>query len=386
MKRRLTAGLAGLMVLALLLAAFPLSGQAAGGQFAMVSGTSRLFVRSGRGTGYPAIGSAARGSWVEIFSSEGVWHRGKVLSSGLTGYLHGDYLKTAGSSGTGSQAVVNNPVASQFLNLRQYPSYAAPVLGIYYNGAVATVISGSEGWYYVEIGGQRGYFRGEFLRFTGGGGSPVGSATVYSSNGGSVNLRTGPGYSYRVLGAYAPGTVATVYLKGEGFWYVSIHGASGFMDSRFLRDGSGPVPTPPAPRPTPGTTNAIITPRLGSLNLREQASTSSRVLGAYPGNTAIIITKQGLTWCRVTVPHDGATGFMMTRYLTLYGLPAVPTLRVHHPSGSYVNLRTRPSQATGIVTLRVPSGSLVTVLTPGGEWTQVKYDGKVGYMMSYFLK
>ncbi|MDD3572936.1 MAG: SH3 domain-containing protein, partial [Eubacteriales bacterium] len=107
---------------------------------------------------------------------------------------------------------------------------------------------------------------------------------------------------------------------------------------------------------------------------------------AYPGNTAIIITRQGLTWCRVTVPHDGATGFMMTRYLTLYGLPAVPTLRVHHPSGSYVNLRTRPSQATGIVTLRVPSGSLVTVLTPGGEWTQVKYDGKVGYMMSYFLK
>ncbi len=381
MKRRLTAGLAALV---LLLAAFPVMGQAADSQFAMVTRTSRLFVRSGPGTEYSAIGSATRGRWVQILSSSGTWHRGRVLSTGLTGYLHGDYLEMAGGAGVGSQAVVNNPVASQFLNLRQYPSYAAPVLGIYYNGAVATVISGSDGWYYVEIDSQRGYFRGEFLRFIGGGGSPVGTATVYSSNGGKVNLRTGPGYSYRVLGSYSPGTTATVYLKGDGFWYVSIHGASGFMDASFLRDGSGPAPTPP-PTP-PGTTNAIVTPRQGSLNLREQASTSSRVVGSYPGNTAVIVTKQGLTWCRVTIPHSGATGYMMTRYLTLYGLPAVPTLRVSHPSGSYVNLRTKPSQATGTVTLRVPSGSVVTVLTPGGEWTQVKYEGKTGYMMSYFLR
>jgi hypothetical protein len=26
------------------------------------------------------------------------------------------------------------------------------------------------------------------------------------------------------------------------------------------------------------------------------------------------------------------------------------------------------------------------VLTPGGEWTQVRYEGRTGYMMSHFLK
>ncbi|MDD4081558.1 MAG: hypothetical protein PHP02_09160 [Eubacteriales bacterium] len=107
---------------------------------------------------------------------------------------------------------------------------------------------------------------------------------------------------------------------------------------------------------------------------------------AYPGSTALIINKQGLTWCRVTVPHDGAAGYKTTRCLTLYGLPAVPTLRARHSSGSCDNMRSKPSQATGTVSPRIPSGETVTVLTPGGEWARVKYDGKIGYMMSYFLR
>ena len=383
MKRRLTAGLAALL---LALAAFPLVGQAGGG-YAMVTGTTRLNVRSGPGLEYPAIGYADQGALVQIISSSGGWYQGRVEATGVTGYMHANYLSFSGGGGggSGSQAVVNNPVASQFLNLRQYPSYSAPVLGIYYNGAVATVISSSDGWYYVEIGGQRGYFRGEFLSFTGGGGggtgTPIGSATVFSLNGGRVNLRSGPGYEYNVIGSFAPGTRVSIYQKGGRFWFVGAHGATGFMDRNFLREGSGSVPSP-----VPGTTNAVITPSLGSLNLREQASTSSRVLGSYPGNTAVVVNKQGLTWSRVSVPHAGTSGYMMTRYLTLFGLPSVPTLRVQHPQGSYVNLRTSPSKTSGNVTVKVPSGSRVTVLIPGGEWTRVKYEGHTGYMMSYFLK
>lgn len=388
MKQRLTAGLMALLVA---LALLPLGAQAAG-SYAMVTNTSRLNIRSGPGLEYPVVGYVGRGEWVEIQSSAGSWYQGRVSATGVSGFMHGNYLSFSGSGMPGNQAVVANPVAGQFLNLRQYPSYAAPVLGIYYNGAVATVISSSDGWYYVEIGGQRGYFRGEFLSFTGGGGgggggggTPVGSARVYSSNGGRVNLRSGPGYEYNVLSSYAPGTIVTVYSRGDRFWFVNAQGASGYMDRNFLRDGTSPGPAP-VPDPVPGVTNAIITPRLGSLNLREQASTSSRIIGAYPGNTAVIVTKQGLTWCRVSIPSAGTSGYMMTRYLTLYGLPAVPTLRVRHPNGSYVNLRTSPSQSAGRVTLRVPHNSIVTVLTPGGEWTQVKYDGKTGYMMSYFLR
>ncbi|MBQ6804691.1 MAG: SH3 domain-containing protein, partial [Clostridia bacterium] len=49
-------------------------------------------------------------------------------------------------------------------------------------------------------------------------------------------------------------------------------------------------------------------------------------------------------------------------------------------------LRSAPSKETGAVYQRVYSGATVTVLTPGDEWTQVRYGNTVGYMMTWFLK
>jgi len=51
-----------------------------------------------------------------------------------------------------------------------------------------------------------------------------------------------------------------------------------------------------------------------------------------------------------------------------------------------VNLRTAPRKVSGNVSVQVPHGATVTVLTPGDEWTQVRYGGRVGYMMTAFLK
>ena len=64
---------------------------------------------------------------------------------------------------------------------------------------------------------------------------------------------------------------------------------------------------------------------------------------------------------------------------------STPTKTVQN-SGKYVNLRSAPSKEKGTVYSQVPSGAVVTVLTPGDDWTQVRYKGTVGYMMTYFLK
>ena len=376
-----------ILLAALLLGVLP-GAQAATSGYALVNNTNRLNIRNGPGTEYGIIGGIARGEWVEVYNIQGSWINGKALTDGTVGYFSGSFLQVAqpGSGGAGSIAVVNNPNPSSFLNLRQSPSYTAQVLAIFYNGATATVISESGGWYYVEISGMRGYFRQEFLRVSGGM-SSVGTATIYSKNGGSVNLRSAPSYSSMVIGTGAPGTVVNVYLKGNKFWYIGMAGTYGFMDASFLTGGgaSGGNPVPNPPVVIPSTTNAIVSKAAVSLNLREQPSTSSRVIGTYKAETAIQVQSQGSVWSRVKVPLSGKTGYMMTRFLTLYGLPVTPTKTVTHPERSYVNLRTRPS-ASGAVTLRVPDGSLVNIITAGGSWAQVEYRGTRGYMMTYFLK
>lgn len=388
MKRFLSAFLAAALLLAVLpLVSLPSARAAA--SYGLVANTNRLNIRSGPGSEFPIIGGVNGGQWIEIFNSSGSWFQGRSMQDGATGFFSGNFIKPAQDIGgvPGNIAVVNNPNPSSFLNLRAEPNYTSQVLAIFYNGAMATILGETAGWFFVEISGLQGYFRSEFLRLPGGM-NPIGTATIYSKNGGSVNLRSGPSYSSAVIGRGAPGTQVTVYLKGSRFWYIGMAGSSGFMDAAFLGGGSSPGGSNPQPNPpivTPEDTNAIVTQTGRNLNLREQPSTSSRVIGSYPGQTAIRVLFQGSTWSRVTVPLSGKTGYMMTRYLTLYGLPVTPTRIVTHPQKTYVNLRAQPSYSGG-VTLRVPHGSRVTVITAGGDWAQVKYNNTTGYMMTAFLK
>ena len=148
------------------------------------------------------------------------------------------------------------------------------MLAIFYNGTPVNVISQADGWCYVLVGGLNGYFRAEFLSFAGGGGN-AGPATVYSSNGGRVNMRTGPSYAYNAAWQLSHGTTVTVLLKGTRFWQISHGGNVGFVDSNFLRSGTSPAPSPG------GTGNAVV--RKGAnLNLREQPNLNARVLSVLP--------------------------------------------------------------------------------------------------------
>lgn len=54
-------------------------------------------------------------------------------------------------------------------------------------------------------------------------------------------------------------------------------------------------------------------------------------------------------------------------------------------SGKTVNLRQGPDKKSVIIT-RVPVGDTVTVLDELGEWDQVRYGGKNGYMMAEYLQ
>ena len=377
---------AALLAVSIPLVAYP------GPLYLYVGNTSSLNLRSGPGYEYAIIGNALRDQAVEVlgYENEGAWAHVRVQATGAYGYMDASFLFTE-PLGTpanpgypaNARAMVKNPSPTGFLNLRAQPSYSAKVLGIYYNGTICNILSYFGGWYHVMMdNGLKGYFRGEFLftfdPTTPAPSSPSQGTAQVTSSGGRVNLRQGPGYEYPVLSSYRPGTTVIVYSKGPGFWQIMVDGVTGFMDSRFLRATSGGG--------SPGAGGANATVKSGAvLNLRQQPSTSARILGKYASGTAVKVRRQGLEWCYVSVPSTGATGYFMTKYLRLVGLPEVPTKVVKHPWGSYVNLRGQPSTG-GSVTLRVKHNSVVTVLAPMGDWTRVRFGSTAGFMMSSFLK
>ncbi len=351
--------------------------------FGVVKDTESLNVRSGPGTEYNWLSSLSRGDWVEITGDSGNWYRVTVCNTGLNGYVSKNYINVwSGGSAGGSMAVVQNPAGTRFLNLRAYPSYDAQILDIFYNGETCQVLNRqSDGWVYVMAykngAALYGYFRGEYLA---GGGNAGTSAVVNTlqngGNGGKLNLRAKPSAKSSVVTQIPNGTTLQVYQKGNMWWQVGYSGQFGFVDSGFIQGGGNYTP--------PATSTAYVrTGNSGKLNLREQPNQYARVLGRYENGTAVSILERGTGWCYVQV--DGQQGYMMTQYLSVSAAANTKTV-VNNNGGTYVNLRTSPTKTSNNVNVRVPVGSIVTLLSWGQEWSQVSYGGRTGYMMSWFLK
>ena len=65
-------------------------------------------------------------------------------------------------------------------------------------------------------------------------------------------------------------------------------------------------------------------------------------------------------------------------------IPVATTATVHADTGSTVNMRSQPSTSSSIV-VRVPVGAEVDVISKDTDWSNIRYNGKTGYMKNVFL-
>ena len=377
------------LFLALILAiglAFSAAPALAAGEYAVVVNTGYLNVRSQPSASSQWLGSAVRSSWVEVISSAaGGWYYCRVVDSGVRGYMSGTYLAMAdsphGGAGVGGDGTVSNN--GSYVNMRSYPSYGGAVLGQVPSGTTVHILAEENGWFYVQMNGVYGYMRSEFI--TAASVTPGGTAARVKA--GSLRLRSAPSTSSSVLGTYGTGTLVTVLLKGKVFWQVRVNGKTGFMDSSFLTEDTSldpfpPVPVPPVPVPV-SEPYAVVGGAAG-LNLRVTPSASASVAAVLSPGTRLDLLFQGEQWCKVRVSGGGRTGYVMTKYITLYNAPATAVKTVTNP-GSYVNLRSGAGQSYGVMQ-KVWDGSAVTVVIPGDVWCRVRWGSMTGYMMARFLK
>ena len=356
------------------------------GTFAVVRDTDNLNLRSGPGSDYTWLGSAKKGDWVQVDGESGNWYHVTVVDSGLSGYMSKNFLSVWQAQGVNyNQATVQNPNGTRFLNLREQASYDAKVLDIFYNGDICTVINRqADGWWYVSAikNGQTlyGYFRSEYLTLGGAAATARVNTAQNGGTGGKLNLRNRPttDASSTVIKQIPNGATVQVYLQGRTWWQVEYEGAVGFVDAGFLGG------QPSGGGSTSGGNAVVQTGNSGRLNLREQANSNAKVLGKYANGTVLTVLQRGSAWCYVQV--GGQNGYMMSKFLSIPNGAAATKQVKNTNGGSYVNLRTTPEKINGNVNVRVPDGASVSLLAWGQEWSQVSYNGKTGYMMSWFLK
>ncbi len=375
-----------------LLLCLVLTGAAAAETYAVVSGTNSLNLRAEATSKSTWLGAYSRGSWVTVKGSQNNFYY-VTTADGKTGYMSKNYLDSTADLAYGNVAIVNNAKSTAFLNLRSYPSYTASVVTILYNGVPLNVLAEQNGWYQVQAGDLSGYVRTEFTKTVN---QPlaVAAGTIKTPNNTAVNMRVAPSSSASVRRQFAGDRYVAVLLEGSHWWYVAIDGYTGFISSDFLveglhaeRDEANAAQEEDDSSSSDTTTEgyaAVSNPvSTQKLNLRELPSTASSVVARLSNGVKLTVLSQGVEWSKVYVSSLSATGYVMSRYLTLYNLPAVPIVTISHPQGSYVNLRSDAS-LTGDVLTRMPNGAAAIVLSPGVDWTKIAYDDQIGYVLDYF--
>ena len=373
-----------LFALAVLMAFLMTSGTALADtyRFGTVANSSSVNLRAGASKSTERLCSYPRGTWLRILDDYGDWYKVKG-PDGRTGYMMKDFIYIS----AGAMGVVGIVDVQDILNLRSKAG-GGSIIGGYPDGVPCILLSENGNWYHVSVDGKAGYFNADYIDTKYMAYSDE-VCTVDNPGGKNVNLRKGPGTEYGVVKSIKNGSYGMIIQEGDGWWKISVNGSVGFMMEDFLEDGIAGKTSGSSADDNSGnedyTGSAYALVDTGRLHLRKSASKSSRSLGTFPRNTYIDILERGSTWCKVRV--DGQTGYMMSEFLAFYGSDDTATAYVVHPDGgSYVNLRNGPSTSTGRVIERVPDGSLVTVLTPGKNWTKIEYDGTTGYMMTRFLQ
>lgn len=344
-----------------------------------------------------AVGQLDDQSVVTVLTYGSVWSQ--VQKAEVTGYVKTAQLLFGSEGETDKTEYATVTTVSGSLNLRSKASAGSSILCTIPRNMRITVLERGATWTNVTYNGYTGYVMTMYLTFETSGNNPTPtpppsegalSARVTTASG-SLNLRSEANSGAKVLTTIPRNTIITVYEKAAQWSRVHFGGIDGYVLNSFLTFINEPAPTPgetpepgATPSPTPGgTLYARVTTASGSLNLRQERSTGAKVLASIPRNTVLEVSDRQDIWS--AVKYLSHSGYVMTSFLTFdASVPSLPvgnTARVTTSGGS-LNVR---MSANGIILGAIPNGRQVTVLEKGSAWSQINYQGLVGYVANSYL-
>ena len=213
-----------------------------------VEATANVNVRSGPGTGYSKLGLISKGTKVEKLGTSGSWTI--INYNGQKAYVSSDYVKAAGSSNT--TAASGYVTATANVNVRSGPGTGYSKLGVLSKGATVAKLGTSGSWTIINYNGTKAYVSTDYLKAasSSSGGSSSGGNSSGGSSGGTttqtgyvaattnVNVRSGPGTNYSVIGSLYKGTIVPK-LGTSGTWTkITYNGGTGYVSSQYLAASS----------------------------------------------------------------------------------------------------------------------------------------------------
>lgn len=204
----------------------------------------------------------------------------------------------------------------QGANVRSGPSKKDAVVDCLPQGTSVSVIYEKDGWYAVEYDSSSGYIRKDLLTL---------SPSTVSMKGGEirmevnsrigVNVRTGPGTDYAILGDLEQGTVITVTGIEDDWCTFDYNGEMGYIYGKWLTETEKEATDLASLEKDSKkfSEKTMVVECKKGVNIRSDANMNSAKLGTLDNGTEVKVTDEKNGWWRIN--HDGKIGYVYQEWL-----------------------------------------------------------------------
>ena len=397
----------------------------------IVNVSSSLNVRSSASTSSKVIGSLSGNTKVTIIGEEGAFY--KIEYKGSHGYVAKEYVKDVTESSNSNQGtqtpekpstpentektgIVN---VSSSLNVREGASTSSKVIGSLSGNTNVTIVGEEGAFYKIEYKGSHGYVAKEYVKdVTENNNSNQGTQTPEKPStpestektgivnvSSSLNVRSSASTSSKVIGSLSGNTKVTIVGEEGAFYKIEYKGSHGYVAKEYIKDvtessnSNQGTQTPEKPSTPENTEKTGIVNVSSSLNVREGASTSSKVIGSLSGNTNVtIVGEEGAFY---KIEYKGSHGYVAKEYVkdvtennnSNQGTqtPEKPSTPESTEKTGIVNvsssLNVRSSASTSSKVIGSLSGNTkVTIVGEEGAFYKIEYKGSHGYVAKEYIK
>ncbi|MBO3334003.1 SH3 domain-containing protein [Clostridium perfringens] len=391
----------------------------------IVNVSSSLNVRNSASTSSKVIGSLSGNTKVIIVGEEGAFY--KIEYKGSHGYVAKEYIKDVTESNNSNQGtqtpekpstpeniektgVVN---VSSSLNVREGASTSSKVIGSLSGNTKVTIVGEEGAFYKIEYKGSHGYIAKEYVKdVTESNNSNQGTQTPEKPSApestektgivnvsSSLNVRSEASTSSKVIGSLSGNTKVTIIGEKGAFYKIEYKGSHGYVAKEYVKDvtesnnSNQGTQTPEKPSTPENTEKTGIVNVSSSLNVREGASTSSKVIGSLSGNTKVtIIGEEGAFY---KIEYKGSHGYVAKEYIKdikdeVVTEPEKPSTPENSKKTGVVtaskglNVRKEANTSSQIIGI-LNSGESVEIIGEENSFYKITYKGQEAYASKNYI-
>ena len=401
-----------------------------GNSFGEIISSEDLGLRKGADSSHEIITSIPRGARVNIIDKvSDNWY--KVGYKDFVGYVEAKDIRVLGDNLNQDNVGL---ISANQLNVRTSPNENGQVIGTLHKNDKVNVLDKSiDGWYKIDFNGRRAYVSSKYVNLISYKNNEVkteikkepieGTGKVNINT--ALNVRQASTTNSRIIGSLKGGEKVNIISESNGFYKIEFNNSYGYVYSKYIsKDGDSEKvqvvkqeevkkekvdESKKEAKATPKAEPVVLAVRSlnktgivnvsSSLNVRNEASTSSKVIGSLSGNTKVtIVGEEGAFY---KIEYKGSHGYVAKEYIkdvtesnnSNQGTqtPEKPSTPENTEKTGIVNvsssLNVRSSASTSSKVIGSLSGNTkVIIVGEEGEFYKIEYKGSHGYVAKEYVK